>query len=65
VAVAVTVAGSAVLTAVFKQALGRPRPPLAGVVAAVDGYALPSAHATVAAAAFSVLACLCAAGLGS
>lgn len=65
VAVAVTVTGSAVLTAVFKQALGRPRPPLAGAVAAADGYAFPSAHAAVAAAAFGVLAYLCAAGLRS
>ena len=58
VAAAVTVAGSAVLTVVFKQALGRPRPPLAGAVAAADGYAFPSAHAAVAAAAFGVLAYL-------
>jgi len=65
VAAAVTVAGSTALTAVFKQALGRPRPPLAGAVAAADGYAFPSAHATVAAAAFGVLAYLCAAGLRS
>jgi membrane-associated phospholipid phosphatase len=62
---AVTVAGSAVLIVEFKQALGRPRPPLAGAVAAADGYAFPSAHAAVAAAAFGVLAYLCAAGLRS
>ena len=65
VAAAVTVAGSAVLIVVFKQALGRPRPPLAGAVAAADGYAFPSAHAAVAVAAFGVLAYLCAAGLRS
>jgi undecaprenyl-diphosphatase len=65
VAAAVTVAGGAVLIAVFKQALGRPRPPLAGAVAPADGYAFPSAHAAVAAAAFGVLAWLCAAGLRS
>lgn len=65
VAAAATVAGSAVLTVVFKQALGRPRPPLAGAVAAADGYAFPSAHAAVAAAACGVLAYLCAAGLRS
>lgn len=65
VVAAVTVAGSAVLTVVFKQALGRPRPPLAGAVAAADGYAFPSAHAAVAAAACGVLAYLCAAGLRS
>ncbi len=65
VAAAVTVAGSAALTVVFKQVLGRPRPPLAGAVAAADGYAFPSAHAAVAAAACGVLAYLCAAGLRS
>jgi undecaprenyl-diphosphatase len=65
VAAAVTVAGCAALTVVFKQALGRPRPPLARAVAAADGYAFPSAHAAVAAAAFGVLAYLCAAGLRS
>jgi membrane-associated phospholipid phosphatase len=65
VAAAVTMAGSAVLTAVFKQVLGRPRPPLAGALAAADGYAFPSAHAAVAAAAFGVLAYLCAAALRS
>ena len=65
VVAAVTVAGTGALTAVFKQALGRPRPPLAGAVAAADGYAFPSAHAAAAAAALGVLACLCAAALRS
>ena len=49
-AAAVTVAGSTALTVVFKQAFGRPRPQLAGAVAA---------------AVFGVLAYLCAAGLRS
>lgn len=65
VVAAVTVAGSAALIAVFKQVLGRSRPPLAGAVAAADGYAFPSAHAAVATASFAVLAFLCAAGLRS
>jgi undecaprenyl-diphosphatase len=52
----VTTAGGAVLTVVFKEALGRPRPPLAGAVAAADGYAFPSAHAAAAAAALGALA---------
>jgi undecaprenyl-diphosphatase len=55
---AVTTAGGAVLTLVFKEVLGRPRPPLAGAVAAADGYAFPSAHAAVAVAALGVLAYL-------
>jgi membrane-associated phospholipid phosphatase len=53
VVAAVTVAASAALIAVFKQVLGRPRPPLAGAVAAADGYAFPSAHAAVAAVAIT------------
>lgn len=65
VVAAVTVAGSAALIAVFKQVLGRPRPPLASAVAAADGYAFPSAHAAVAAATLGVLAFLGAAGLRS
>ena len=51
----VTVAGSAELDVVFKQLLGRPRPPLADAVAAADGYAFPSAHAAAAAAALAAL----------
>jgi membrane-associated phospholipid phosphatase len=54
----VTTAGGTVLTAVFKEVLGRPRPPLADAVAAADGYAFPSAHAAVAVAALGVLAYL-------
>src|SRR5512146_424756 len=61
VVAAVTVGGSAALIAVFKQVLGRPRPPLASAVAAADGYAFPSAHAAAAAATLGVLAFLCAA----
>jgi membrane-associated phospholipid phosphatase len=54
----VTTAGSVALAAVFKQVLGRPRPPLAGAVVAADGYAFPSAHAAAAVAALGVLAYL-------
>jgi undecaprenyl-diphosphatase len=54
----VTTAGGSVLTAVFKDVLGRPRPPLADAVAAADGYAFPSGHAAVAVAALGVLAFL-------
>jgi membrane-associated phospholipid phosphatase len=61
----VTVAGDGALTAVFKQVLGRSRPPLAHALAAADGYAFPSGHAAVAAAAFGVLAWLCTARLRS
>lgn len=57
---AVSVAGSSGLTAVFKAVLGRARPPLAHAVTAADGYAFPSGHAATAAAALGVLACLCA-----
>jgi undecaprenyl-diphosphatase len=55
-----TVAGNGVLTLVLKQAVARPRPPLGGALAAADGYAFPSGHAANAAAAFGVLALLCA-----
>jgi undecaprenyl-diphosphatase len=61
----VTMAGGAALTVVFKEVLGRPRPPLAGAVAAADGYAFPSAHAAVAVAALGVLAYLGTASLRS
>jgi undecaprenyl-diphosphatase len=54
----VTTAGGAVLTVVFKEVLGRPRPPLADAVAAADGFAFPSAHAAVAVMALGVLAWL-------
>jgi len=56
----VTVAGNGVLTLALKQAIARPRPPLSGALAAADGYAFPSGHAAAAAAAFGVLAFLCA-----
>jgi membrane-associated phospholipid phosphatase len=56
----VTVAGNGVLTLALKQAVARPRPPLSGALAAADGYAFPSGHAATAAAAFGVLAFLCA-----
>src|SRR5215470_9478019 len=56
----VTVAGSGALTMTLKEAVGRSRPPLSGVLAATDGYAFPSAHAATAAAAFGIVACLCA-----
>jgi membrane-associated phospholipid phosphatase len=56
----VTVAGNGVLTLALKQAVARPRPPVSGALAAADGYAFPSAHAATAAAAFGVLAFLCA-----
>ena len=59
----VTVAGNGVLTLALKQAVARPRPPLSGALAAADGYAFPSGHAATAAAAFGVLAFLCAAPL--
>jgi PAP2 superfamily len=58
-AAGVTVAGNGVLTVVLKDAVGRPRPPLSGALAAADGYAFPSGHAATAAAAFGVLALLC------
>jgi undecaprenyl-diphosphatase len=54
----VATAGGAGLTVVFKEVLGRPRPPLAGAVAPADGYAFPSAHAALAVAALGVLAYL-------
>jgi undecaprenyl-diphosphatase len=56
----VTVAGNGVFTLALKQAVARPRPPLSGALAAADGYAFPSGHAAAAAAAFGVLAFLCA-----
>jgi hypothetical protein len=62
---AVSVAGSSGLTAVFKAVLGRSRPPLAHAVAAADGYAFPSGHAATAVAALGVLAYLCAVRLAS
>jgi undecaprenyl-diphosphatase len=54
----VATAGGAGLTVVFKEVLGRPRPPLAGAAAAADGYAFPSAHAALAVVALGVLAYL-------
>lgn len=62
---AVSVAGSSGLTAVFKAVLGRSRPPLAHAVAAADGYAFPSGHAATAVAALGVLAYLCTVRLAS
>jgi membrane-associated phospholipid phosphatase len=59
-AAGVTVAGNGVLTLALKEAVGRSRPPLSGALAAADGYAFPSGHAATAAAAFGVLAFLCA-----
>jgi undecaprenyl-diphosphatase len=59
----VTTAGGAVLTVVFKGALGRPRPPLADALAPADGYAFPSAHAAIAVMALGVLAYLATARL--
>jgi membrane-associated phospholipid phosphatase len=56
----VAVAGNGVLTLALKEAVARPRPPLSGALAAADGYAFPSGHAATAAAAFGVLAFLCA-----
>ena len=58
-----TVVGSAGLTIVLKEALGRSRPPLDDALAAAEGHAFPSAHAATAAAVFGVLAYLCAARL--
>jgi hypothetical protein len=43
------------LTIMLKEALGRSRPPLDEALAAAQGHALPSAHAT-AAAVFGILA---------
>ena len=57
----ITVAGSGGFTIMLKEALGRPRPPLNGALAAAEGHAFPSAHAAVAAAVFGVLAYLYAA----
>ena len=56
----VTVAGNGALTIALKEAVGRARPPLSGALAAADGYAFPSGHAATAAAAFGVMAFLCA-----
>lgn len=61
----VTVAGNSALTMTLKEAVGRSRPPLSGALAAADGYAFPSAHAATAAAAFGVVAWLCAGPLRS
>ena len=61
----VTVAGNGVLTLALKEAVARPRPPISGALAAADGYAFPSLHAATAAAAFGVLAFLCAGPLRS
>lgn len=58
-------AAAAGFAIVFKAALGRPRPPLVHAVAAVDGYAFPSAHAAAAAAVFGAAAWLCGARLRS
>jgi membrane-associated phospholipid phosphatase len=56
----VTVAGNGALTMTPKEAVGRSRPPLSAALAATEGYGFPSAHAATAAAAFGVVACLCA-----
>ena len=61
----VTVAGTGGFTIVLKEVLSRSRPPLTEALAATDGYAFPSAHAATAAAAFGILAYLCAARLRS
>ncbi len=53
-------AGNGALTLALKEAVGRSRPPLSGALAAGDGYAFPSGHAATAAAAFGVVAFLCA-----
>jgi membrane-associated phospholipid phosphatase len=60
-----TVAGNGALTMTLKEAVGRSRPPLSGALAAADGYTFPSAHAATAAAAFGVVAWLCAGPLRS
>jgi membrane-associated phospholipid phosphatase len=57
---AVTSAGSAALAAVFKDVLGRPRPPAANAIAAAGGYGFPSGHALTAAAVLGILAVICA-----
>jgi len=54
----VTAAGIGALTMLFKEVLGRPRPPLAEAVATAGGHAFPSGHAATAAATFGVLAYL-------
>jgi membrane-associated phospholipid phosphatase len=59
VVLAVTAAGVIGLTVVFKEALGRARPPLAQAVAAADGYGFPSGHAAAAAAVCAAAAWLC------
>ncbi|HEX6932222.1 MAG TPA: phosphatase PAP2 family protein [Streptosporangiaceae bacterium] len=59
VVLAVTAAGVAGLTVVFKEVLGRSRPPLAQAVAAADGFAFPSGHAAAAAAVCGAAAWLC------
>jgi undecaprenyl-diphosphatase len=56
---AVTAAGVVGLTVLFKDALGRARPPLAQAVAAADGYGFPSGHAAAAAAVCGAVAWLC------
>jgi membrane-associated phospholipid phosphatase len=61
----VAVAGTGGLTIMFKEALGRGRPPLNDALAAADGHAFPSAHAATAAAVFGILAYLYAARLRS
>lgn len=57
---AVTSAGIDGLAAVFKNVLGRPRPPVAHAIAGADGYGFPSGHAATAAAVLGILAVICA-----
>jgi membrane-associated phospholipid phosphatase len=64
-ALAATAAGVIGLTIAFKEALARPRPPLAYAVAAADGYGFPSAHAAAAAAVCGATAWLCGARMRS
>lgn len=59
VVLAVTAAGIAGLTLVFKAVLGRARPPLAHAVVAADGFGFPSGHAAAAAAVCGAVAWLC------
>ena len=59
VVLVVTAVGVIGLTVVFKEALGRARPPLTQAVAAADGYGFPSGHTAAAAAVCGAAAWLC------
>jgi len=52
--------GAEVLSRVVKELVARPRPPLFDAVQRFAGFAFPSGHATVAAAAWCALACVAA-----